>query len=805
MAQRLPDGDPRAVLRDHGLWEEIDHPTAQKHFEEACKVGNVEAVRAYVALGIDVNGRTNFTEMTPLIHAAAHDQCEVVRVLAAAGAELDGRDSSGRTALMTAIQHSHPAVLRTLLEVGASPDVPDNGRDHPLVEALESGDPELIAIMLSSNASVTAGCAGRSSALHWCLSRRDGARLRELLARPDADPNLSSGAGFPLLHLAVDGWNADAVEALLDAGADPHRTNRWGWNPREVAVEIWAEHLATRFEQLGVPLNLERSIAYFHAIVRGERETVIQMLDEGLELETRDPRGLTGFLRAVRAGNWTIAELLRDRGADIDAVDPYDHNALSRVDVEPGRKWLLQLDVAASFRDRHGKLRQPGLEAVLEDDDPELLRILLGARNLDLSDLSNCRRSLIEPDIEDRLDQRANTLRTLGAAEADLELVDDNGSSLLFEYIKLGFEPCVMALLELGVDIEREDDGFATPLIESCDADANHEVQARITAALLARGADPTKVDWLSRTAWDCADMRENGPCMALLEQAFEQQRIDALAEHGLAPDTDPESLDPAVFATLARRCDRESFRHWIRKSEHALVRGLLRAGFDPTSTAFDQHGLPPDNVVLCTAVVAGDEQMVDILLEHGADPNITEWSGGTVIDHAAGNHGIEIVRRLLAAGAHVDVCDKDGRTPMSEAAGSGDVEIMQVLYEAGATVQPRASGILPLWEAARWGELEAVQWLLAHEADIDARNQGRVTALLTAIEHDHVEVALALIAAGADVDVQTSDAHRNTALILAAKNGHAELVRALLDAGADTSPRDAEGKSAIDYLGREV
>ena len=373
--------------------------------------------------------------------------------------------------------------------------------------------------------------------------------------------------------------------------------------------------IAERFEQLGVPLNREAEITYFRAIHRNQRSVVIELLDRGLPLETRDWYGHTGFSCALDpgthavVGNYELAELLRERGADINALDGNDDNAFVRVENTAGRKWLMQIGVAVSYRDSHGKLRQPGLTAVLVDDDPELLQILLDAPTLDLSDLSDCRYSLLHPRYGESVARRSDTLRTLAAAGADLEVVDQRGRSLLFDYIKDGLEPCVLALLEIGVDIEREDDGFATPLIESCDATRDHETQARITAALLARGADPNKTDWLGLTAWEIAETQDNHACMEVLERSFEQRRAEA----------------------LAGRCDLECLRHWIRKGEHALVREILRAGFDPNPPAIDRHGLRPSSSPLTTAIGI-DEQMVEILLEGGADPNLVLDAGDTAL-----------------------------------------------------------------------------------------------------------------------------------------------------------------------------
>lgn len=802
----LAAGDPRVVLRDHGLCEQINRSEAQDHFHAACKGGNLEAVRAYVALGINLNSRAEISFETPLIRAAEGDQSEVVRVLAAAGADLQGRDGGGDTALMSAINWSHPEVLRTLLEVGASPDVPDNYENYPLVKALESGNDDLIAIMMSSRASPNAGAASKDAALQWCLRQRDGDRLRELLARPEANRNLATATGDTLLHLATYEQDADSVEALLDAGADASLTNDWGWNPRDVAVALEADSIAERLEQAGAPLTKADAIAFFAAIGANKRKPMLAALDGGLPIDTQDYRGRTGYLHALSEEQDKLAELLRERGFDVNALDGDENNAFSHVDSNERRKHLLEIGVAASYRDSFGKLRQPGLEAVLEDDDPELLRTLLDRRTnyCDLSNLSSCHLSMIWGDFEGRLEARAQTLRTLGAAGADLEAIDGEGSSLLLGHINRAHEPCVLALLDVGANIEHEDRNFITPLLKSCGEYSEHETHARITSALLARGADHRKIEWLGRSAWDLAESVSNRECQERLEQLFEQQRIDALAEHGLDPDTDPEQFEAAVFETLARRCDLESFRHWVRKREHALVRGLLRAGFDPNPPALDRHGLRPGSSGLSSAISGGDEQMVEILLDGAAkkpaNPNLVHMYGSTALSSAVSEQRVDLVKLLLAAGANPNFIDDWSHTPLSSAASLGNLELLELLHQAGAHVQPRAAGRMPLWAAVRSGKFEAAQWLLARGAHIDARCEGRITALHAAIEQDEVEIALALIAAGADVNVQTSDEERTTPLILATKKGQVELITALLAAGANTQVQDAGGQSAADH-----
>src|SRR4051794_8938121 len=117
---------------------------------------------------------------------------------------------------------------------------------------------------------------------------------------------------------------------------------------------------------------------------------------------------------------------------------------------------------------------------------------------------------------------------------------------------------------------------------------------------------------------------------------------------------------------------------------------------------------------------------------------------------------------------------------------------------------------------AAGKGDLAAVERLIRERANIEARDRRGRTGLLAATHANHVAVARALIAAGADVnakddmqdsvflyagaegrieilnmtlptaDVKSTNRYRGTALIPAAHHGHIEAVRILLGTAID-------------------
>ena len=92
--------------------------------------------------------------------------------------------------------------------------------------------------------------------------------------------------------------------------------------------------------------------------------------------------------------------------------------------------------------------------------------------------------------------------------------------------------------------------------------------------------------------------------------------------------------------------------------------------------------GEPP----LHRAAKTGAGEATRLLLEHGADPNLTDpEQGNSALMRAANRGALAIVRLLLAHGASVDIVAKDGWTALQAAEMIGDAEIAALLRAAGA------------------------------------------------------------------------------------------------------------------------
>jgi ankyrin repeat protein len=99
--------------------------------------------------------------------------------------------------------------------------------------------------------------------------------------------------------------------------------------------------------------------------------------------------------------------------------------------------------------------------------------------------------------------------------------------------------------------------------------------------------------------------------------------------------------------------------------------------------------------------------------------------------------------------------------------------------------------------EAAQNHDLKAVQTLIAKKADVNAALGDGSTALHWAAFNDDLEMAKALLAAGASLKAQTRIGAL-TPLSMAAKNGNAAMLDLMIKAGGDPSSEDEHGTTLL-------
>lgn len=142
------------------------------------------------------------------------------------------------------------------------------------------------------------------------------------------------------------------------------------------------------------------------------------------------------------------------------------------------------------------------------------------------------------------------------------------------------------------------------------------------------------------------------------------------------------------VLASAAgRSCDNQQ-----------MIDLLLDHGADANVPAGEDR-----STVLMNAVKAGNENTVKSLLAHKSDPNISNRDGNTALSLALSAFDLDkqkgIIEALLKAGANPNAADTDGYTPLFYALTRGNVNIVKLLAENGGDLAAAAGTRLPAAE----------------------------------------------------------------------------------------------------------
>ncbi|KAF3393739.1 putative ankyrin repeat protein [Penicillium rolfsii] len=256
------------------------------------------------------------------------------------------------------------------------------------------------------------------------------------------------------------------------------------------------------------------------------------------------------------------------------------------------------------------------------------------------------------------------------------------------------------------------------------------------------------------------------------------------LLENGANPNNDHEAL---LYRAVENR-------------DQEMVNLLLDKGADPQiQDDFDCQ------TPLHFAVYNQDKEMVNLLIDKGVDPQVRDGYGGrTPLHLAVENRDKKMVNLLIDKGADPQVRDGfGGRTPLHYAVDGRDRKMVKLLLDKGADprVQEKRRGETPLHYAVDAGDLKMVKMLLDRGADPVMKDMWRGrTSLHYAVDGRDRKMVKLLLDKGADPRVQEED-RGQTPLHLAVNTGDLKMVLMLLDRGADLGIKDRwSGLTPLQY-----
>ena len=218
-----------------------------------------------------------------LLQAAKEQDWQQVLTLLNAGREdINATQEDGTTALAWAVHWDHRETVERLLGAGADPDIGNDYGITPLFLAAKNRSISMVQILLE----VEGG----------------------------ADPNTTMWSGETLLMTAARSGFIEVVETLLEHGADV--------NAREPRRDQTALMWAIAFGHPNTARLLIEHGAEVNAKTKMLDEEFTPMVLEGytVNVDVTPRGGYTPITFAARNGDRTTAELLLERGADVNGV-----------------------------------------------------------------------------------------------------------------------------------------------------------------------------------------------------------------------------------------------------------------------------------------------------------------------------------------------------------------------------------------------------------------------------------------------------------------------------------------------------
>ena len=430
------------------------------------------------------------------------------------------------------------------------------------------------------------------------------------------------------VHMAARHGHADAVQLLLDRGANPGLNifnSTWASLLESARVRGFDDVTDVLENAMNARFGYDPAFREIADLIKAGGfeglafERVSSVLGRRPDLAGRaDEDGNNGLHLGVLTGRKDVIELFLDLGLPVDA---------RRADG----KTPLTLSFDVGFG--------------LDPPDPKLglTEYLLG-KGANYAITAACHLGDIE---------RATLILETQPAEKHR---DAALRSPLSYAVRAGHEPIVRLLLEAGTDRHLVDEALFVAVWHK---------QADLVRLLLESGANPN------------VELDSCGCAAGTDDQAIRDLLIRHGAVYPPSWSLDREALRNLVDGTSQRIRDPYLAAEVIGLEDERLIESLLAVDPEAPGRLVDLQYLPGwgDNAAITRKLVAA-----------GLDPNRRTFEGQTYL-HVCARHGwASTARALIERGALVNVLDeKEGRTPLAVAVEHGQTGIVRLLLEHGA------------------------------------------------------------------------------------------------------------------------
>ena len=708
----------------------------------------------------DVNTKNEHNK-TALYYACENGHTEVAQYLLENGASVH----LGDIPLTVAVRNKHMSVVRLLLTNGAHPDTIHEGYYNnyrctlPLHMAAAQGDSELVELLLQHGAGTEVKDVGGNTPLHHAVEHHQ--------------PTATSSQYSDDVVMANSVNVKSVCDVLLENNADVNVVNKNGETPLYRAASAGLLDIVRKMlEVYGGNPNLGSPLAV--ACIMENVELADMLLKHGSDPNQASmslcSNGKLPLHIAATVGNGELVELLLKHGAEIHGAGTKGDTALHYA--------LKHYNKASQYTDKVVALCDviPVIDVLLEH-------------------------------------------------KADVNIANNSGETPLFRAAYRGMLDVVRKMLQ----VYGGNPNKGSPLTAAC-----HTQNVEIAYMMLEHGADPNlfcdvnskhKLPLLAAADKDSSEVVElllkygaeidvtDSDGNTALHHAIEHcsSQLSGYSHEVMALSNPTKSV---IDILLEKKADVNIPNN---DGETPLYRAVYGDLTDVVRTMLQNYaGNPNKGSPLTAACLTQNVEIVDMLLEHRADPNLASTSRCLPLLVTAVKNNSELAELLLKHGANIDVTDSEGNTALHHAIEhcsyqeshkvvdpSSAKSIIDVLLQSKADVNfLNNDGETPLCRAARKGFVDIVRKML----QVYGGNPNKGSPLAAACLAQNVEIVDMLLnhEPRADPNMQSTSCNPNPKyklpLFIAVDKDNCELVELLLRHGARIDTTDSDGNTVLHH-----
>jgi ankyrin repeat protein len=299
-------------------------------FYDACKNGNLEKVKRFVAEGADPNRKNPVTNQYPFYLAVTNGRLDVIKFMLEKGVDANKTTNDyGWTPLYTAALNRKSDVVKLLIENGVDMYVENSSGLTVMDAACFNGEIEMMKLLLKHGYDLKRSNRYGKTPLHNSCDSNGGKRTVKLLIDSGANVNSKDSDGRTPLYFAVVRGVFSVVKLLVENGADINiKVN--GNTAFQTTIRKFRNFfpdypkIAEYLIKSGANVNEEDDEGFTPLIFSTAKEPIFEavklLLENGADANKETHDGFTPLITAVGSHETKLVEYLIEHGADVNQI-----------------------------------------------------------------------------------------------------------------------------------------------------------------------------------------------------------------------------------------------------------------------------------------------------------------------------------------------------------------------------------------------------------------------------------------------------------------------------------------------------